>query len=64
MNDSRPQPGEVPTVHLVLEPIADPVPSGVRLRRLAKAILRSYGFKIVSITPALPDEVQEGERQP
>ena len=51
------------TVTLTLrnEPGHEYAPFAVRLRRLLKCMLRSYGLRCVSIGPSGPDETGRGE---
>jgi hypothetical protein len=50
----------VPDIRLTLRPLPDAVPADVRLRRLLKRLLRSYGFRCVNVEalPPGPDKAR------
>lgn len=46
------QAADLRPVKLTLQPLPDNIPAAVRLRRLLKALLRGYRFKLVKIEDA------------
>lgn len=51
-------------VELIIRPMPDPVPAGVRLRRLLKVMLRCYGFELRSYRPVESNTVTDGPGGP